>query len=599
MAEPTADSEGSEAAPRASPAADGNGSASDDLFELRRLLMGPEHERVLDLQDRFDDPVRLASDVGRVLPESLILRGQDPAVSRALAPAVEEALQASVRANPQTLADALFPVMGPAIRKYLTEALAGMLEGLNRALEHSFSPASLGWRWEAMRTGKPFAEIVLLHTVLYRVEQVFLIHRQTGLLLQHVTAEDIAEQVDADMVSGMLTAIRDFVQDSFGKPGSGDSVEELRVGERVVWVEQSPHAILAAVIRGAPPKDLRISLQTTLEGIHARFGSELEEFQGDTAPLAPIREYLEPCLLSQYREKNQGISPTLAGVLVLIALLLGWWGFSSLREGRRWADYLHRLEAEPGVVVISQGTRWGTHSVIGLRDPLSRDPLEILSETDLNPDKVVSRWEPYQALLPRFIVLRARALLQPPPEVTLSFSNGVLYARGPVDAAWLAEAGRLAKLLPGVILFQRGEALESSLDRLRPEIENCKLRFPSNEIQLQPGQEEIWQRLVTHLREVAAAAAAAGRPVRVEVRGHADSSGTSEGNLKLSLDRATLVRELLLADGVAGLELEAQGLGSQRAAADRSSAAERLVTFRIVLPSTKEPAPQSKAKEPR
>jgi len=592
MAEGNGDSSGSEETPRASPAPDGNGAASDDLLELRRLLMGPEREQLLDLQDRFDDSVRLASDVGRVLPESLILRAQDPAVSRALAPAVEEALQASVRANPQTLADALFPVMGPAIRKYLTQALAGMLEGLNRALEHSFSPASLGWRWEALRTGKPFAEIVLLHTVLYRVEQVFLIHRQTGLLLQHVTAEDIAEQVDADMVSGMLTAIRDFVQDSFGKPGSGESVDELRVGERVVWVEQSPHAILAAVIRGAPPKELRTSLQTTLEGIHARFGTVLEQFQGDTAPLAPIREYLEPCLLSQYREKSRGISPTLAFALVMIVLLLGWWGFSSYRESRRWADYLHRLEAEPGVVVISEETRWGTHSVLGLRDPLSRDPQEILSETDLNPDKVVSRWEPYQALLPRFIVLRARALLQPPPDVSLSFANGVLFARGPADAEWLAEAGRLAKLLPGVILFQRGEALEATLDRLRPEIENCRLRFPSNDIQLLPGQEETWQRLVAQLQEVAAAAAVAGRPLRIEVRGHADSSGTSEGNLKLSLDRATSVRDALLKGGVTGLDLEAQGLGSQRAASDRSSAADRLVTFRIVLPSPKGPAPR-------
>ena len=45
---------------------------------------------------------------------------------------------------------------------------------------------------------------MLLHTLRYRVEQVFLIERSSGLLLQHVT-EGSGEVRDADMVSGMLT----------------------------------------------------------------------------------------------------------------------------------------------------------------------------------------------------------------------------------------------------------------------------------------------------------------------------------------------------------------------------------------------------------
>ena len=87
-----------------------------------------------------------------------------------------------MRRDPHVLADALFPVMGPAIRKSITETLRGMLESFNEALDNSFSLRGLKWRVEAMRTGKPFAEIVLMHSLLYRVEQVFLIHRETGLV---------------------------------------------------------------------------------------------------------------------------------------------------------------------------------------------------------------------------------------------------------------------------------------------------------------------------------------------------------------------------------------------------------------------------------
>jgi len=149
--------------------------------------------------------------------------------------------------------------MGPAIRKAISSALSGMIESFNQTLSYSVSVRGLRWRLEALRTGKSFAEVVLMHTLLYRVEQVFLIHKKTGLLLQHVSAVPGAVQ-DADMVSGMLTAIQDFVHDSFSSRRS-DELETLQVGDLTVWIEQGPLAILAGVIRGNAPSDVPRSLR--------------------------------------------------------------------------------------------------------------------------------------------------------------------------------------------------------------------------------------------------------------------------------------------------------------------------------------------------
>ena len=88
-----------------------------------------------------------------------------------------------------------------------------------------------------------------------RVEQVLLIHRPTGLKLEHCFAPTVAYQ-DPEMVSGMLTAIQDFVRDSFSAP-PGETLDSLRVGDLEVWVEQGPHATIAAVIRGHAPASLR------------------------------------------------------------------------------------------------------------------------------------------------------------------------------------------------------------------------------------------------------------------------------------------------------------------------------------------------------
>jgi OOP family OmpA-OmpF porin len=577
--------------PPDSPAA--GGEQTGGLNELRSLIVGPEQLQLKDLQDRLDNLQRRAADIGHALPEALGLVSGDPTVSAALAPAVEEAMTASVRANPQTMADALFPVMGPAIRKSLAATLAGMLEGLNRALEHSLSPRSLKWRWEAWRTGRPFSEIVLANTVVYRVEQVFLIHRQTGLLLAHVAAEQAVVQ-DADMVSGMLSAIRDFVHDSFsggGAGGAGASLEQFRVGEWNVLVEPGPNALIAGVIRGTPLEETRVILQEALEAIDLRFHQALEAFQGDAAPFAATHNYLEACLRSQYREKEKGVSPALWAAIAVVVVLLSWWGSTTFRESRRWNDYLGRLAAEQGLVVVSTDTRWGRHYLTGLRDPLARDPLEILSQTDLNPTHVEARWEPYQALQPKFIEERAKAILQPPPGGVLNYENGVLYVSGPVDFSWIAENARLAKAIPGVSVLRRGESLDAALDRLRPEIEGLRLRFASNSSQPADDEGPQIQKLIEQLQELSQTAAKSGRNLHLEIDGHADASGGSGYNQQLSQGRANKVLALIQAAGIAHLETEALGRGAGESVVaggrKRASPDDRHVTFKIGVVGTK------------
>ena len=166
------------------------GTKPDDSFaELRSLIVGPEQRELVALQAHFLDPAAQVRDVSRVLPDAIALRSTDPKLVRALEPSIAESLTSSVRRDPRPLADALFPVMGPAIRRAIAHTLASMMESLNRTVEHSFSWRALQWRWTAFRTGKPFAEIVLLNTLEYRVEQLFLIHAETGLLLQHLSTD--------------------------------------------------------------------------------------------------------------------------------------------------------------------------------------------------------------------------------------------------------------------------------------------------------------------------------------------------------------------------------------------------------------------------
>ena len=568
-----------ESTPAASPGDD------ESMVELRSLLLGPAEKQIAEIHERLTDPQRQLKEVSQVLPAAISVRTrQDDELNEALAPTVTTAIERSVRRNPQPLVDAIFPVIGPAIRKAIAVALSGMIQSLNQSMAHSFSLQGLKWRLEARRTGKSFAEVVLLHTLLYRVEQVFLIHKETGLLLQHAVAANLTVQ-DGDMVSGMLTAIQDFVHDSFNSP-EGEQLETLEVGELTVWIEQGPLAILAGVIRGTPPQELRPVFQETLEKIHLQFHDALMDYSGDAAAFEPARPLLEDCLQTQLDQEKAGkaskrIPTPLIVIASLIVLALLVWGFFAWRNSRRWDSYVQRVKSEPGIIVTEVGEKQGKYFIEGLRDPLARDPQVLLQETDVDPSQVQSRWQPFQAMSPEFVLARARKLLDAPATVNLSFDNGVLAVEGFAELQWITELRRVFRFIPGVSQLKETDLLD--VDR----IVNPSLQFEVDETRLAPGQEEKLSQLITDIERLAGLAEVMKKKVRLEITGHADGSGTEQRNDALSRGRAEVIAAELNKRLPARANLLIAPTGSKEklrhelTEADR--AANRSVTFKIIL----------------
>lgn len=556
----------------------------EGMTELRSLLLGPAEKQLADVHARLTDPQRQLKEVAHLLPAAIAVRSrQDDELTEAMAPTVAAALDRSIRKDPQPLADALFPVMGPAIRKSIAAALSGMIESFNQSLAYSLSVRGLRWRFEALRTGRSFAEVVMLHTLLYRVEQVFLIHKETGLLLHQISAGGAAVQ-DADMVSGMLTAIQDFVHDSFSA-GRDDQLETLQVGELTVWIEQGPLAVLAGVIRGNAPSDLRTIFRETLERIHLQYGAALKEFSGDATPFASAAALLEECLQSRYHEAAQPARSTglftpfriVAGVLLLIVLV---WGFFWIRNQRRWDGYVARLRSAPGIVVTDAEKRGWKYHVGGLRDPLAVDPQLILRESGIDPRSVVDHWEPFTALSPEMVLARAKKMLAPPATVNLKVAENTLEVDGFASHQWVLQARQAVRWLPGL-----GQLREDNLLDLE-RIEDPLLMFKLDRAELVPGQEDKFNRLTADIGRLQAQAQAMQKTVRLEIVGHTDGSGTEARNDTLSAERAQTVAQALQARLPVWTNLTVEAGGTKERLRDELTEADRAtnrsVTFRVI-----------------
>lgn len=539
------------------------------MEQLRQLLVGPEQATLDALQDRLDaldDEDEHLQRVSRVLPDAVAIgAAQDDRLARALEPTIERTLKRSVERDPSPLVDALFPVIGPAIRKGIREALSQLLASINLTLEHSLSPRSLRWRFEAWQTAQTFAEIVLRNTLKYRVEQLFLIDRATGLPLAHV--HDAAVEVqDTALVSGMMTAIQDFVHDSFGDASGGGSLETLQVGELVVLIEPGPKAVLAAVLRGQPSPALREALRDLNETLHLRMRRELDAFDGDTGPFEKVGPLLEQGLLTQYIEgdTHPRLSPAFWIVLGLVVLLAGAWIVVGVRDRQRWDAFVARVDAEPGVVVLDDGRAGGRRVVRGLRDPLAAEPAALLAAAGLDSTDVRVVWEPYQSLDTAIVARRAARLLAAPPTVSLHVEDGVLVATGSASADWRAQARARAPLLGGVDRYDGSALVGARLQALVDRLERQALRFQLGTARLLPGQDAAVDSLAVLVADVLETATESGGTPRIRVVGHASREGADAVNQRLSEQRAAATVALLAARGLPADALVPDGTGQPR-----------------------------------
>ena len=536
-----------------------------ELSELRDLLFGAERRQIDELRRRLDTAELTSDELAEKLPQAIVQRAaRDRQLALALAPTVESAIKESVRRDPREFATAIFPVLGPAIRKAIAATMSGLVNTINRAVEHSFSPQGIRWRVESWRTGVPFAQIVMRHALVYRVEQVLLVHAETGLLLANVPDGSLG---DADLVSGMLTAIGDFVNDSFEPKKTGE-LRAFAAGDLTVLVEGGPRANIAAVVRGTPPDSLPAKLQTTLETIHLQWCDPLTAFDGDAAAFTTTRPLLEDCvetvLATDTRAKATGLG-RLVWVIPVLLLLAAGMAWRTARGNRQWSAALARLDSEPGIAVIRTERSDGKWRITGMRDPLAVNPSVIIASRGIDTNNVVTHWEPYVSTEPALLLARARRVLAPPGGITLSLKSDTLVASGRAPAFWIVRADGLAPALAGigaVDLSHVTPGLPADMEPIAVEIENLRVLFPAGSDALDQPALNTLARVAGKLRAIATAADANRYDLTMRIVGRADPTGAETDNLALSRRRAIAVRDRLLSLGVKASRLTVEATGS-------------------------------------
>ena len=357
------------------------------LEALRSVLLEQERAALAALQQKFDDPQQFAEAVSAVLASAFALaETRDERLAAVLAPTME---RGDAGVDPQgsraPWSASSTRSMGPAIRKSIAETLDGTLRGLNQAFKHSLSWRGLKWRLEAYRSGSSFADVVLKHTVVFRVEHLFLIHRKTGLLLEHVAAPRRRRRIRSwcpacSRPSRISCATRSA---ETGRSSGAGGIDSVRLGDLLLWCEEGPFAFLAAVIRGNPPETLHAR-----PARHARPHSRRAAHRRSRNSTATARPWAiwprasKPACSNRSSRARKALSPWLWALPLALLLLVGVWLVQRGVEEHRVEAYVQRLRNCPAWSSPAAERRDGKWHVSGLRDPLAADPAGLLAQSE-------------------------------------------------------------------------------------------------------------------------------------------------------------------------------------------------------------------------
>ena len=248
--------------------------------ELRQSSEDLRRE-TLDLAARVEPVVRragtseaLKTSVAEVLDDVIVeaREQKQEQLTRAVAPLVVRTIKTELRNSQDEMVEALYPITGRLVQAYVASAMKDMMNQMNRRLE--MNPAML--RVRSIVSGYSMAELALAETQRLEVDELFLIRRGSGALLQRWPESAIRSNSDIHM-SGVMTAINDFASNAFQEQGG--NLRSFNLDEYTVFLRASPVYLLAAKCRGAAVRGVEglidaelvnvVALQHEVEAVEA------------------------------------------------------------------------------------------------------------------------------------------------------------------------------------------------------------------------------------------------------------------------------------------------------------------------------------------
>ncbi|NEO29288.1 MAG: OmpA family protein [Symploca sp. SIO3C6] len=533
------------------------------------------------------DKLGISSALAPVLPDAVAVRVKNypGEFAKALGPEMSTAIKEQISLERDAMVDALYPIIGSTIAKYM----ADIVDAINQKVEKALSLEGVSRKIRAKIQGVSEAELIFKEAMPFTVQGIFLIQKGSGLVIAEFQPEG-SHRLESEMVAGMLTAIRSFVNDWISQSGEVSELDQIEYGNSQITLEVAGYCYLAVVTKGKPSHSFIEEIRNMLGILVQRYGAAIESFDGnvDNVPKEvsqPLESLTQLSAISTEPKKSKlpvGLIITALTVLSTIFIPFGIYQHRSGVNNTIEKEISLALSSDPALavyrlqVVVEQ-------EVIKLSGKLPSEYLrsrakEITKQIEPNrklENQIIAVKIPPDPVLTVAEVRRVTDILNQIDGVAISanYSEGKVTVQGTIIQ--LDDAHKISQAfaqIPGVDSV-------TNTEKLSPNAIVSRIYFDLGSAKLKPTAMPKVIQLKAFLDQYP--------NKHLKLLGHSDRLGNSQENQQLALERAKTVRDALVSQGIEPQRLQVAGTASSPAGIDDKQPLwlSRCVEFEIISKS--------------
>ncbi|MEM1220371.1 MAG: hypothetical protein AAGH79_15725, partial [Bacteroidota bacterium] len=225
------------------------------LHELQQILLREDRAEVDRLGQIIDDPDLFKTRVEPIIREELErLRLGSPKQYRKV---IEQIIEEKIQTSQQEIIQVIYPMLGSMIQKYIRLQFKQLRESLEHQVQQSLTRGLIGRiRYALFGLSKKEKEQIIANSYQSKIAEIYVIEQHSGLLIGSASR---AQKMNMEVIAGMLTAIKAFVQDAFDR--GAQEVNMIDYDEYSILIENHYSYYVAVAFEGAVTAKEEVSIR--------------------------------------------------------------------------------------------------------------------------------------------------------------------------------------------------------------------------------------------------------------------------------------------------------------------------------------------------
>lgn len=234
------------------------------IEELQRLLLQKERDDIYAIKKELEtllhvieNEQQLEKKVAPIIGKHLNTYTKE--MPSALGPTITKTLKAEIENSKDSIIDALYPIIGKLIKRYIQQEFLKLSEKINQQVSRRLSIKATTRKFKAFVTGVKEEDIIITSLSETKIQDIFVIEKHSGILKGSFSK---SKTIDKESLSAMLTAIKAFAEDALKK--GTNQLEVIEYGSDKIYIQNFETYYIAVVLYGVLDTNYKEALEAKL-----------------------------------------------------------------------------------------------------------------------------------------------------------------------------------------------------------------------------------------------------------------------------------------------------------------------------------------------